>query len=649
MCGIAGFIDTSVRYPDQVLKGMTDAIIHRGPDDEGHWYDRDYGIALGHRRLSILDLSPAGHQPMHSISGRYVVVFNGEIYNHSLIRAELEKQTFINWRGHSDTEVMLEAFEVWGIDATVKRLIGMFAIALWDRRERLLYLIRDRLGEKPLYYARFGDAILFGSELKAFKAHPAFENEIDRGALALYMRYCYVPAPYTIYKGIQKLTPGNIITFRMDVSNEYSFSMVSYWSARDVATQGIHDPFLGTDQEAVSALETLLLDAVGKEMVADVPLGAFLSGGIDSSAVVALMQAQSSVPVRTFTIGFHNKQYNEATHAKEVANHLGTDHTELYVSPDDALSVITLLPKLYDEPFGDSSQIPTFLVSQMTRQYVTVSLSGDAGDELFSGYNRYAWGKKIWDKIGYIPRAIRRGAAYSIMSLSPKTWDRLFESLGSALPSKMRQRLPGDKLHKLASVLGTGSSVEMYRMLASTWKDPCKVVFGAIEPVTTLTDNALWLDCEDIILQMMYLDLITFLSDDILVKVDRAAMGVSLETRVPFLDHRVVEFAWKLPLSMKLRSGQGKWILRQILYKYVPKELIERPKMGFGIPIDTWLRGPLREWAETLLDEGRLLREGNFNPQPIRNLWHEHLSGRRNWQYHIWNVLMFQVWLENQS
>ena len=643
MCGIAGFLNSAANYPDRALKNMLDSIAHRGPDNKGHWSDQNTGIALGHRRLSILDLSPAGHQPMHSASGRFVIIFNGEIYNYHLIRAELEKSVTFNWRGHSDTEVILEAFEVWGVEETAKRLIGMFAIALWDRENQLLHLIRDRLGEKPLYYGVFGSTLIFGSELKALKAHQAFNADIDRNSLALYMRYCYVPAPYTIYQGVRKLAPGTFITFSRENLSTGNHVSVTYWSAREAVTQGLRQPFSETDKEVANNLEALFLDTIGQEMVADVPLGAFLSGGVDSSLIAALMQAKSPKPIRTFTIGFHNKQYNEAIQAREVARHLGTNHTELYVSPSEALNVIPKLPKIYDEPFGDSSQIPTFLISHMTRQHVTVSLSGDGGDELFGGYNRYVWGEKVWNGISWMPKVFRRATSASITALSPHSWNRL----SGLLPQKFRQRILGERMHKLAGMLGVDSHAEMYRQQVSTWKDTTKIMTGAEEHLTPLTNKAQWLDTEDFIQQMMYLDLIAYLPDDILVKLDRAAMAVSLETRVPFLDHRVVEFAWKLPLSLKIRNGLGKWILRQVLYKYVPKELIERPKMGFGVPIDAWLRGPLREWAETLLNENRLLQEGFFNPGPIRNLWHQHLSGRRNWQHHLWNVLMFQAWLEN--
>lgn len=646
MCGIAGFFDRSIQNPARALNEMTNAISHRGPDDEGHWLDRNNCIALGHRRLSILDLSPAGHQPMHSASGRYVIVFNGEIYNHHLIRNDLYQITERNWRGHSDTEVMLEAFETWGVESTLKRLVGMFAIALWDREERTLYLIRDRIGEKPLYYGWSGNAFLFGSELKSLRAYPAWCGDINRDALTLYLRHNYIPSPYSIYRNIQKLIPGTFISIRPDKDTTGTMPKPTpYWSLHHAVTAGNAVPFHGSDEEATAQLETLLRDAVHQQMEADVPLGAFLSGGVDSSTIVALMQAQSSHPVRTFTIGFHEKDYNEAKQAKAVAMHIGTDHTELYVTPDDALAVIPRLPLLYDEPFSDSSQIPTYLISQLTRRYVTVSLSGDAGDELFGGYNRYVWVQSVWHKINWMPRGLRSVLAAACTALSPTTWN----SLAAVLPAKVRLRDTGYKLHKLAEILAVELPEAMYRRLVSHWKEPLSIVRNSHEPTTHLTNPLVWPEQDNFTQRMMYLDMLTYLPDDILVKVDRAAMGVSLETRVPFLDHRVIEFAWRLPLSLKIREGEGKWLLRQVLYKYVPRELIERPKMGFGVPIDSWLRGPLRDWAETLLDEKRLREEGFFNPEPIREKWAEHLSGNRNWQYHLWDVLMFQAWLQENS
>lgn len=484
---------------------------------------------------------------------------------------------------------------------------------------------------------------LFGSELKALRAHPAWRGEIDRQALALFMRHSYIPTPYSIYKNIFKLVPGTILSLSAKNS---AGKVITYWSAKETAEAGLRDLFKGSEDEALQLLEEKLRVAIAGQMIADVPLGAFLSGGIDSSLVVALMQAQSATPVKTFTIGFHEAGYNEAEFAKAVATHLGTEHTELYVTPTEAMEVIPRLPQLYDEPFADASQVPTFLVSELTRRKVTVSLSGDGGDELFGGYNRYFWGRNIWNKVGWMPRELRKMAAAGITTVSPAMWDAAFQGLSPVLPATLQQRIPGDKLHKLAEVLAVEHPEAMYRNLVSSWKTPVEVVLNAQEPKTILTDKKQWADLPDFVLRMMFLDLVTYLPDDILVKVDRAAMGVSLETRVPYLDHRVVELAWRLPLSLKIRHGKGKWLLRQLLYKYVPQELIERPKAGFGIPIGDWLRGPLREWAESLLNEKRLQREGFFDSLAIRTKWDEHQSGHRNWQYYLWPVLMFQAWLE---
>jgi len=654
MCGIAGFlggVDGDGRFGDEaLLERMTRTIITRGPDDAGYWMDQDCRVGLGHRRLSIVDLSPAGHQPMMSRSGRYVIVFNGEIYNHMECRTSLTTTQSV-WRGHSDTETLLAGFEAWGIQGTIERSIGMFAFAVWDRASQSLTLGRDRMGEKPLYYGWQGAGrqatFLFGSELKALKAHPAFAAGIDRNTLCLLMRHNYIPAPYSIYRGIAKLEAGCLLTVSLAQPEP---KVERYWSTASVAKGGCATPFAGTPVQAIDALEILLKSAVQQQMMADVPLGAFLSGGIDSSTVVALMQAQSSRPVKTFTIGFNEEGYNEAVHAKAVAKHLGTEHTELYVSSQQALDVIPRLPTLYCEPFSDSSQIPTFLVSQLARQQVTVSLSGDAGDELFCGYNRYLLANKLWKNLSVLPAGSRRLAARGLTTFSPSRWNALLGPLQRVLPGSLRQANVGDKLHKAAGVLASGGVDALYLGLVSHWDDPSSLVIGSTEPPTLLTGNGPSLAGLDNIQRMMALDAITYLPDDILVKVDRAGMGVSLEGRVPFLDHRVVEFAWSLPQSMKLRDGVGKWVLRQVLYRHVPKELIERPKMGFGVPIGDWLRGPLRDWAEALLDEDRLRREGYFHPAPIRQKWAEHLSGVRNWQYHLWDVLMFQAWLaENET
>ena len=652
MCGLVGFLGggAPIDGDGALLRSMANTLINRGPDDFGTWFDGLQRIGLSHRRLSVVDLSHAGHQPMVSNSGKYVIAFNGEIYNHLDIRTELEKLGKApSWRGHSDTETFLAGIEAWGVEATLKKSNGMFAIALWNRQTHTLTLARDRMGEKPMYYGWQGigqnAVFLFGSELKALKAHPAFTAVIDRNALCLLMRHNYIPAPNSIYQGISKLEAGCLLTVSLVKTLPH---LEYYWSSAAVAVSGSAAPYAGTPKQAVVDLEVLLKSAVQQQMVADVPLGAFLSGGIDSSTVVALMQAQSSRSVKTFTIGFNEKGYNEAVHAKAVAKHLGTDHTEMYVTARQAMDVIPLLPRLYCEPFSDSSQIPTFLVSQLARQQVTVSLSGDGGDELFCGYSRYMLANKLWQKISLLPLGSRRLAARVLTALPPLWWNVLLRPVNGFLPSSLRQTNLGDKLHKAAGVLAAGSADALYLGLVSHWDDPTSVVIRGTEPPTLLTGNAPLLEGLDGMQRMMLLDILTYLSDDILVKVDRASMGVSLEGRVPFLDHRVVEFAWTLPQSMKLRDGVGKWVLRQVLYRHVPKDLIERPKMGFGVPIGDWLRGPLRDWAENLLDEARLQREGYFHPGPIRQKWGEHLSGARNWQYQLWNVLMFQAWLAEQ-
>ena len=645
MCGITGFINynNSIKVRPVVL-GMNDKLTHRGPDDNGVWVEENIGIGLGHQRLSIIDLSEQGRQPMLSESGRYIIAYNGEVYNFPDLRNELQKGHV--FRGHSDTEVMLAAIETWGLMAAVKRFVGMFAFALWDRDEHILHLVRDRIGIKPLYYGWINGAFVFGSELKALRAYSGFNQPIDRKALTLFMRYNCIPAPYSIYEGISKLLPGHVIKF---FRHSKKLEIKKYWSARSVAEQGTISPFEGSEGEAVEQLDKLLREAVKCRMISDVPLGSFLSGGIDSSTVVSLMQAQTSQNVKTFSIGSTISDYNEAKDARKVADHLGTDHTEIYVSPEEVMAVIPRLPTLYDEPFADSSQIPTFLVSELARKHVTVSLSGDGGDELFGGYNRHAWAPRIWNRIGRWPQFFRKGLSTAIGSLSPELWDTVFQNINSVFPGRFDHRVPGYKMHKLAEVLPADSAAEMYKILISHWKDPSVLVLGGEEPLTMRTNSAAKLATSDFVRYMMLMDLTTYLPDDILTKVDRASMGVSLEARVPLLDHRVVEFAWRLPVDMKIRNGQGKWILRQVLGKYVPGKLVDRPKSGFGIPIDSWLRGPLRDWAEALLDKSRLRQESFFNPEPIRQKWAEHLSGKRNWAYHLWDVLMFQAWLEKNT
>jgi asparagine synthase (glutamine-hydrolysing) len=649
MCGIAGFLGgawPSSAAVEAVLGRMNRSIRHRGPDSSGLWLDLASRIAFAHNRLAIVDLSPAGNQPMHSHSGRFVIIYNGEIYNHSDIRKELIEGDYPGrWSGHSDTETLLAAVEHWGVRSAIERANGMFAFALWDKAERVLTLARDRLGEKPLYFGRqrgSNGPFFFASELKAIVSHPEFRPEIDRAALTLLLRYNNVPAPFSIYEGIAKLPAGTLLTLTSESAEP---QIEEYWSGGNVAERGIANPLSLTDGEATDALEALLKSAIEKQMIADVPLGAFLSGGVDSSTVVALMQALSARPVKTFTIGFHERAYNEAENAKAVARHLGTDHTELYVTAAEARSVIPNLPSIYDEPFADSSQIPTHLVAALARKHVTVSLSGDGGDELFGGYNRYLMTTQLWRKISALPKAVRGAVAHAITAVPPSAWTKAGRAARGFLPKIAQVDRLGDKVHKGAGMLGCESDAELYRSMLSCWTDPAAVVLGAVEPLTQATGSTPRLRDVDGVARMMALDMLGYLPNDILVKVDRAAMAVSLETRVPLLDRDVVEFTWRIPESQKIRRGETKWILRQLLYRYVPRELIERPKMGFGVPLDEWLRGPLRDWAESLLDERRLREEGYFRAEPIRDLWQSHLRGS-NEQFRLWTILMFQSWLE---
>ncbi len=647
MCGFAGLVgtpgDPSARAA--LADRMAATLAHRGPDDSGSWSDPEGIVGLGSRRLAIIDVSPLGHQPMTSADGRYTVAYNGEIYDFEAIRAELEAAG-CTFRGYSDTEVMLAALSLWGIEAALPRFWGMFAFGVWDATERVLHLVRDRLGKKPLYYGWQDGTLLFGSELKALRAHPSFAAPVDRDALAAYLRFCYIPAPRSIHVGIHKLPPGTWITISPDRPGELPTPKL-YWDPVAVAEGGRAAQSTLGDADAVNELETLLSDAVRLRMISDVPLGAFLSGGIDSSAVVALMQAQSSRRVQTFTIGYDSSQYDESPHAAAVAAHLGTDHTELRVTPEDMRAVIPCLPDLYDEPFADASQIPTFLVSQLARKTVTVALSGDGGDEVFGGYNRYVTGMRTWKRLSRVPRPARRGAARVMEGITPRMWDRAGGIADRFLPARNRGLITGNKVYKLATVVGLDSVDALYTRLVSTWPVPNGMVRGGSEPPlpssllhTTLTDPAE---------RMMLFDLTGYLPDDILAKVDRASMGASLEARAPMLDHRVVEFAWRLPLNQRIRGGESKWILRQLLDRHVPRALIDRPKAGFGVPIDTWLRGPLRAWATDLLSEDRLKREGFFDPKPITAALRDHLAGRRNVQYHLWVILMFEAWLDRQA
>jgi asparagine synthase (glutamine-hydrolysing) len=647
MCGlIGGWSRRHFGLLRGALPAMGASLYHRGPSDGGHWWDAEMGIALAHRRLAIVDLSAAGHQPMHSFSERWVIAFNGEIYNHLDLRRELDREGGVrSWRGHSDTETILAAVEAWGVEETLRRSTGMFALALWDRLERCLWLVRDRFGEKPLYYGWHRGVFLFGSELKAFRRMPGFDACVDRGALGLYLRHKAIPAPFSIYKGIYKLLPGHSLRLGLDQLEAMECPVPQpYWLAGAAAAKGRAEPFCGSSTEAADALEELLRNSISRQMVADVPLGAFLSGGVDSSLVVALMQSQSSRPVHTFAIGFEEAEYNEAGYAASVAKHLSTDHTELYVTSQDAITIIPELPNIYDEPFADSSQIPTYALSRLARQKVTVALSGDGGDELFCGYSRYLIAEKIWGRVSPIPQVLRRIAATGIKSISVQKWDRFYQMLEPLFLTQKRRTLIGDKLHKGAEVLTAPNGMAFYRNFISDMSPG--VLLSGIDvaddfgpsrgtPLTDLTEY------------MMLEDACHYMPDDILVKVDRAAMACSLETRIPLLDHEIFEFAWRLPLQHKVKDGVGKHVLRNVLYRYVPQSLIERPKKGFGVPIDAWLRGPLKDWAADLLDPSRLRDEGYFNPEPIQRKWREHLSGERNWQSHLWSILMFQAWLKS--
>jgi asparagine synthase (glutamine-hydrolysing) len=699
MCGFAGFLTTNpivLSRADSVARSMALAIQHRGPDDAGTWSEPSSGIAMGFRRLSILDLSIAGRQPMQSKSGRYVIAFNGEIYNHLDLRKLLNNSTLDvidrPWHGNSDTETLLSCFETWGIEETLLKAVGMFAFALWDTQTRTLHLARDRFGEKPLYYgwvSTTDDAeqtFVFGSELKALRAYPEFANPVSRKSLALFMQFTYVPAPHSIYQNIFKLEPGCILSINTNACNNKSIAlsqtnmhielpqipkvnncalrppalqggmrMNRWWSLATKVELGAQHQ-LHSEAEAIEILEQRLKEAVSLQSLADVPLGAFLSGGVDSSCIVALMQAKATSPVKTFTVGFEEAGFDESPHALAVAKHLGTEHNTIFVSAKQAQAVIADLPAMFDEPFADSSQIPTHLVCKAARLQVTVALSGDAGDELFGGYNRYFWGPRIWRQIAWLPYPARQTLGSAIIALPTGGWDALSRQVNNFLPASRKFARAGDRAHKLATRLtGVRNLDELYKSLVSEWQDPAHVVKGAgielginlLEPDSILSDPLPAFGAEQHQLRMMYRDTMTYLPDDILCKVDRAAMAASLETRIPFLDHRVAELAWQLPLNMKIRNGQGKWALRQVLYKYVPKELIDRPKAGFAIPVGQWLRGPLRDWAEALLDEKRLDVEGYFYPKPIRDKWSQHLTGRYDHTPSLWAVLMFQSWLES--
>jgi asparagine synthase (glutamine-hydrolysing) len=644
MCGIAGYFSPGGIPEGPGLKflcAMTDAIVHRGPDDQGQWCETSAGIGLGMRRLSIIDLSPAGHQPMRSACGRYVLIFNGEIYNHKAIRGELEGRGLAPaWRGYSDTEVLLAAISAMGITKALQLANGMFAVALWDIQERTLELAIDRFGEKPLYYGWTRGVFLFGSELKALRVHPAWEGNIDRNAVSLLLRYSYIPAPFCIYQDIKKVEPGQIIRLH---THSKRIEAELYWSTEEMVGKSLRSPIKADQSEAVDMFERLLADAVGMRMEADVPLGAFLSGGFDSTAVVAMMQKQSSRPVRTFTIGFQLADYDEAPFARAVAKHLQTNHTELYVTPKETTDIIPRLPILYDEPFADSSQIPTFMVSRMAGQHVTVALSGDAGDELFGGYQRYFISQRLSPKITRWPIGLRRGFARGIEGIGADRWDALYH----ALTVGRGKKLVGDRALKLASLIREATPLEIYRNLLSAWDRPSSVLKDAREYILPLSNPTV--GKLSLVEQMMYLDLITYLPGDILTKVDRASMAVGLEARVPFLDPQVVEFAWRLPITKKVSDGIGKRIIRDLVYRYVPKSLMDRPKMGFGVPIEEWLRGPLRAWAQSLLSPAQVQASGYFDVKVVQSVWDRHLTGRHNEQARLWPILMFEAWLQNEK
>jgi asparagine synthase (glutamine-hydrolysing) len=649
MCGIAGAILARFRDP-ALVDAMTGCLAHRGPDGDGRWDDPDAGngprVVLGHRRLAIVELSPLGSQPMASADGRWVIAFNGEIYNHLAIRVELDAAGLAPaWRGHSDTETLVAAIAAWGLMPTLTRSVGMFALALWDRRDRILHLVRDRFGEKPLYYGWVGGDFLFASELKAMRAHPGFANPVDRDALAAFAARTYVPAPRSIYRDIYKLEPGCILSLAPDAARTApgappveglhgGITLTRYWSYRDVLAAGAADP-IGSESDAIAQLDTALGEAIAGQAMADVPVGAFLSGGIDSSAVVALYQRHASTPVRTFSIGFEEAGFDEAPHAKAVAAHFGTVHHERYVSVAETQAVIPLLPSMYDEPFADSSQIPTHLVSRFAREQVTVALSGDGGDELFAGYNRHVAAPRLWKRVSLLPRPVRAAAGATLGRLPPSVWNMI--------PGQSPHF--GGKIQKALRVAGSARRFDdVYASFLDEWSDGSPVLNAAPPPRPDLgpsgTPDAL---------RMMYCDATTYLPDDILVKVDRAAMAVSLETRVPFLDHRVAAVAARIPLAMKIKDGRGKHVLREMLYQHAPRALFERPKAGFAIPIGQWLRGPLRGWAEELLAPARLADEGYFDAAAVGARWRDHLSGRRDATQALWAVLMFQAWLAEQT
>ncbi|OBP15336.1 asparagine synthase (glutamine-hydrolyzing) [Rheinheimera sp. SA_1] len=642
MCGFAGFLSKmqDAEIANNWLIKMGNSISHRGPDDQGQWYHPADGIGLSHRRLAIVDLSPAGHQPMASLSKRYVIAFNGEIYNHLAIRDELaEKCSFAVWRGHSDTETILAAFDHWGIEQTVEKLVGMFSIAVWDLQQKELVLVRDRMGEKPLYYGWCQGVFLFGSELKALRCHPAFDAEINRDALALYMQYSYVPAPYSIYKSVSKLQQGCML--KVSLEHPGDVEVRTYWSLQQIHARELKLSAHYSDQEIIEQLHQMIKGSVQAQLMSDVPVGAFLSGGVDSSLIVSLMQSLSSSPVKTFTIGFDQREFDEAHFASKVASHLGTDHTELYLSDQDTLNVVPKLASIYDEPFADSSQIPTFLVSMLAKSKVAVALSGDAGDELFSGYSRYQHCADTWRRLQESHPVTRK-----LMPLARFVSPFVCNQISHLFRIQPEGRNAGHRLAKMANVSNADDFISYYQsMLSHTTLAHQLVIFS--NPVSTVFTDCKFLPPK--LESLMLVDGLTYLPDDILAKVDRASMAVSLESRIPLLDYRIVEFAQQMPQHLKVNAGQNKWCLRQILDKYVPKKLIERPKKGFGVPLAAWLRGPLKEWAESLLDPELIYNQKYLDPKIVRQMWMQHQSGVADWHFQLWNVLIFQHWLSDQN
>lgn len=658
MCGIAGIWTRSSQEAtaaggslERQVLSMLEPILHRGPDSGGVWTDDASGIGLGHRRLAIVDLSPAGHQPMISQSGRYVITLNGEIYNFPEIKQRLQTEHRLPpLKGTSDTEIALAAIEAWGLENALKAFNGMFAFALWDQHSKCLYLARDRIGKKPLYFGRTTrGSFVFASELKAFFPLADFERKVSQRAVGMYLELGYVPAPLSIFDGIRKLDAGSFALVR---STESEVQIAKYWSLPEIVTKATAARENTIDRAAsgdptASDLEPLLEDAVRIRMMSDVPLGALLSGGIDSSLIVGLMQRISTTPVRTFSIGFQEVSHNEAAFAAEVANHLGTAHEELYVTPSDCLDAVPLMARIYDEPFSDSSQIPTYLVSKLAKQHVTVCLSGDGGDEFFCGYNRYLLGGRLIRLQGNSPLFLRRIAAQTLGAISPERWSLLYEATCTLVGKSPRISQLGDKIHKLQTLIASKNSLEVYAGLVHQWNLESKIMttYSPDRNSNSSLFSDYWMrnqltDVE----RMMLADAMTYLPDDIMVKVDRANMAVALEGRAPLLDYRVIEHAWRMPLSAKLTAEGSKWPLREILYKMVPRELIDRPKMGFGVPMADWLRGPLRTWAEALLDKTRIQNQGLLDPEVVWSTWQEHISGKRNWQAKLWNILMLQAW-----